>query len=59
MGDVCNFMENYEDAFQCYYRANQKLPNDLYICMNLNITKSRLIRTGRNDLVLDVIKKYK
>ena len=57
MGDVCNFMENYEDAFQCYYRANQKLPNDLYICMNLNMTKNHLILTGKNDLVLDIIKK--
>ena len=59
MGDVFNLLEDYANAFNCYYRANQKLPNDLYIALNLNTTKYRLMSAGKNDLVLAIIKKYK
>ena len=59
MGDVYNLLEDYVNAFNCYYRANQKLPNDLYIALNLNTTKYRLMSAGKNDLVLAIIKKYK
>ncbi|MEI7501480.1 MAG: hypothetical protein WCK84_13655 [Bacteroidota bacterium] len=59
MGDVFNLLEDYVNAFNCYYHANQKLPNDLYIALNLNTTRVRLISTGKNDLVLAIIKKYK
>jgi len=59
MGDIFNLLEDYANAFNCYYRANQKLPNDLYIALNLNTTKYRLMSAGKNDLVLAIIKKYK
>lgn len=59
LGDVFNLSGDYINAFNCYWRANKKLPNDLYICLKMNTTRERLISTGKNEVVLSIINKYK
>ena len=57
MGDVYNFTGDYENAYKCYFRANKLLPDDIYISLNLNITRERLIWAGKKELVLGSINK--
>ena len=59
MGAIFNFQNDYVNAFTYYYRASQKSPNDLYILLNLNMIRERLLSAGKKNLVLAIINRYK
>ena len=43
MGDVYTFLEDYDNAFNFYYQAYQKLPDELYIGLKLNTVKRTFV----------------
>ena len=59
IGDNFFLLGDYANAFNFYYRANKKLPDDLFIGINLNISKQHLMSSGRKLFVLSIINKYK
>lgn len=58
MGDIYSCEGNYENAFEYYTKASQKLPDDWLLLFRCVSAKSRLLSSGKEDVVFSIINKY-
>lgn len=58
MGDIYSCEGNYENAFEYYTKASQKLPDDWLLLFRCVSAKSSLLSSGKEDVVFSIINKY-